>query len=460
MPYNFRKRTPIPEYQNHISYGNLKCKASCTHDTSLRCILCEKWFHYKCANLSKKAFTELSLSRRSFVCSNRCYNSVFPFGDLDTIDFLTTLIDPIISHPCRKCKKNCLGNQLMDCIQCDYCHSWYHFECTNIHDELFQSYVHNDLEFICSKSCEMGVFPFFNVKNSKNVVEFNPLKDCYPCRKCREECVTDCILCDVCDNWVHVSCTNLGDEFLDYVDNSKMFICSDRCQISLLPFNSTSLDNLFYYDTSTTTSDSQSYTDSNIIHQPHTQVANVTEVSKSFKSVYFDPFLRVNCSYICPTELKQDTISVNSLGIYHNNICSLNKNFHKFDDVFLNCPKPQIIAFSETRLNENSFIPSMNGYNFEHINSSSSAGGVCLYLKNTLNYKCRKDLSLSLNSCEDLWVEISSGSDSITENIVVGVIYRHPGHKYEAFCDRLCSILDVLNKSKKSITYAVTLILI
>ena len=36
----------------------------------------------------------------------------------------------------------------------------------------------------------------------------------------------------------------------------------------------------------------------------------------------------------------------------------------------------------------------------------------------------------------------------LKESIVVGVIYRHPGHKYDVFSEKFCSLLDSLNKSK------------
>ena len=35
-----------------------------------------------------------------------------------------------------------------------------------------------------------------------------------------------------------------------------------------------------------------------------------------------------------------------------------------------------------------------------------------------------------------------------SSNLVIGVIYRHPGHKYEVFCDKLCQTLESLSASK------------
>ena len=36
------------------------------------------------------------------------------------------------------------------------------------------------------------------------------------------------------------------------------------------------------------------------------------------------------------------------------------------------------------------------------------------------------------------------------KNIIAGVIYRHPGHSYSAFQDKLCNIVQELNQSNSS----------
>ena len=175
--------------------------------------------------------------------------------------------------------------------------------------------------------------------------------------------------------------------------------------------------------------------------------------AKSFKSVYFDQFLELNCSFLCPTELSDDIVGkeLADFGVFHNNIRSINKNLHKIDEVFQNCPRlPPVLAFSETNINENSTIPALPGYSFEHVDSSSSAGGVGLFVSDKLKYSLRNDISLQVKNCEDVWIEISIDSQSEkakSHNIIIGVIYRHPGHKYDIFSDKLCNLLDVFNKS-------------
>ena len=51
-----------------------------------------------------------------------------------------------------------------------------------------------------------------------------------------------------------------------------------------------------------------------------------------------------------------------------------------------------------------------------------------------------------MNGCEDLWLKIRINGN---EELIVGVIYRHPGRKYDAFCEKFCNQLDDLNLHKK-----------
>ena len=153
------------------------------------------------------------------------------------------------------------------------------------------------------------------------------------------------------------------------------------------------------------------------------------------------------CVKITPYGVK--TLHMESLGEL-----SLNKNFHKVEEIFLNCSKfPSILAFSETKLNDNSPIPNIEGYNFEYVNSSTSCGGVGIFISNLFTYNVRPDLSLNLNDCEDIWIELKSSIDKTVtsnnhENVIIGVVYRHPNRKYDLFSDKFSAALDKLNKTK------------
>ena len=224
------------------------------------------------------------------------------------------------------------------------CSKWFHAECANLND-IFENYIDSSYSFLCSNKCELksvlAIFPFSDISDASEIDEFNPFRDLFPCKICREECITDCIQCDVCDKWVHADCALLRKaDFDNYAGSSKLYICSVRCELKLLPFSSSFgsiVANDFFPDPQLqserhTVIDSQKETSSKRAKYS----AWKKEKAKTFKSVYFDPFLDVKCSFKCPTELNDGFLSDASscLGIFHNNVRSLNKNFHKVEEVF------------------------------------------------------------------------------------------------------------------------------
>ena len=122
----------------------------------------------------------------------------------------------------------------------------------------------------------------------------------------------------------------------------------------------------------------------------------------------------------------------------HFNMRSLSKNVDKLHEFLTDLKtRPAVIAISETKLKESKIANNINlqGYNFIHNDSKTSAGGVGLYINKLLVYSSRNDLRLNLDRVEDLWIEITVNS----KPYVVGVIYRHPA----------CSMaeLDTFSKS-------------
>ena len=88
----------------------------------------------------------------------------------------------------------------------------------------------------------------------------------------------------------------------------------------------------------------------------------------------------------------------------HFNTRSLSKNKNKIDDFLIDIERmPDAIAISETKLNANSFL-NLNFINYKSIRDDSItyAGGVGLYIKDSLRFNLRKDLSLNLQYYEDL----------------------------------------------------------
>ena len=74
-----------------------------------------------------------------------------------------------------------------------------------------------------------------------------------------------------------------------------------------------------------------------------------------------DHFLEIDCSYLDPDQVNNFLNTDNSFTIFQNNLCSIS-NLHLVDEIFLDCDKkPDIMAFSETRLHENDDSPNAKG---------------------------------------------------------------------------------------------------
>ena len=83
-----------------------------------------------------------------------------------------------------------------------------------------------------------------------------------------------------------------------------------------------------------------------------------------------------------------------------------------------------------------------------HSDSDSQAGGVGLYIKNSITYKIIDELDLNLNFAKNIWIEVETNKKSI----VVGVVYRHPGYlvnQIELFTKAIeKNFLNMSNKKK------------
>ena len=140
------------------------------------------------------------------------------------------------------------------------------------------------------------------------------------------------------------------------------------------------------------------------------------------------------------------------LFLLHFNIRSLQKHIDKLSAYLANFKhQPDIVAISETKLREGKINRNIDiyGYNSIHADSATYAGGVGLYIKNSLKYSVKKCSTLKLSNAEHLWVDVHSKLTFI----VVGVTYRHPNESassIDAVNERINEVLLSLNNSKKT----------
>ena len=124
----------------------------------------------------------------------------------------------------------------------------------------------------------------------------------------------------------------------------------------------------------------------------------------------------------------------NNFSVLHTNICSLQGNFNYIEQLLNNLEYEfDIIVLTETRhteRNQNFISGLLTDYqNYEGI-SDSTLKGCGFYIKNNISFVVRQELtkkhSSSQSEYEAHWAEIMHIGK---ENLVFGVVYRHPKQK-------------------------------
>jgi len=139
------------------------------------------------------------------------------------------------------------------------------------------------------------------------------------------------------------------------------------------------------------------------------------------------------------------TKATTNFSVFHLNIRSLAKNFYELQDFVSMLNKaPSCIAVSETWLNSESAVGTIQLHNYTSIHkpSSTRAGGVGLCIQNCLNYSVCHDICMPSSICESLWVKIKTNSSKF---IYLRVIYRHPNQQFDDFEKYLNGILTNFN---------------
>ena len=354
-------------------------------------------------------------------------------------------------HPCGKCGSHCDSDESL-ILYCEVCRKHFHRSCLKISKRRY-SEIHRKKEtFVCSPKCSNTLMALSEVDN---IDFFSALsgEGKYPCGRCCRDCLdeTPCISCSICDRWFHFECSNLSAKEFNSID---YYFCSPACEICLLPFTEVATSNLIKEGI---------LCDGGVTKNPSKKKKKKLKRSMlktkhflSSQSVKIDHFLEIDCAYLDTNEVNNFLNSDHSFTIFQNNLRSMNLNLHLIDEIFLDCEKkPDILAFSETRLRHNDASPYQKGYHeLEREDSPTEIGGVGFYVSENIQYSRRDDLSLKMDRVEDLWVEIeipkssTANTKSSTEKYVIGNIYRHPGSQYKYFCERLCNTLEILHKSK------------
>ena len=137
----------------------------------------------------------------------------------------------------------------------------------------------------------------------------------------------------------------------------------------------------------------------------------------------------ITCSYYSPHSFRNIKLTKNeiesSFSIFHINIVSINKNLENLVTELLEELDFHfdIIGVTETKITDASPIgkaPKLEGYNFEHVPTPLTAGGVGLFINDTLSDYDILEKTSTIDF-QALWIEIQLTKD---KNIICGILYR------------------------------------
>ena len=146
---------------------------------------------------------------------------------------------------------------------------------------------------------------------------------------------------------------------------------------------------------------------------------------------FYNDTSSLETNYLSPSEIDKNfqNLSKESFSVLHLNIRSMNKNFETFQDFYKSLnTKFSIICFTDTwandsKINQNSLFQ-LEGYIHVHqIRISNKGLGIVTFIRGSLLYKLRNDLSINCEDIESLSIEIMN---SQTRNIIFNVVYRPP----------------------------------
>ena len=163
----------------------------------------------------------------------------------------------------------------------------------------------------------------------------------------------------------------------------------------------------------------------------------------------------VNSKYYSPNEFLARKFSKSKFSILHLNIVTIQSHINELRQLLaiLNFPF-DLIAISETKLKTDCDIAvniDLDGYKLEKTPTDSFFGGVAIYIRNSLKYSVRKELSLSdKNVAESIFIEIERTNK---KNIIAGCIYRHHSDLKKFNTTFLSQIMKKLTKHKNKTVF-------
>ena len=158
-----------------------------------------------------------------------------------------------------------------------------------------------------------------------------------------------------------------------------------------------------------------------------------------------------NTNYFTTEQFCDINKNINSLSFINANVRSLVKNFDTFKIFLFNLKYSfSFLACTENWLKKkNVSLYNIDGYIHEYnLRHKRQGGGVSLFIKNTISYTVRSDITLS-ESYNCLAIEVFKEYFNTNKNVIIIVIYRPPSTQIKNFNDEFQHILEKITNENK-----------
>lgn len=254
------------------------------------------------------------------------------------------------------------------------------------------------------------------------------------------------LICSTCNLLFHPRCMSFGPADYLHACSDNMWLCK-FCLAYNFPFsnlNDFEFAKILSYDRPT----SLDFLPSFDVLSKLSSMPNLSDFDN--ENMMPNP---VNSQYYYMDDLNtlKRSFDINTFSLFHINFRSLDAHFDELQSLLYTMDIPfHIIGISETReLINKGFKMNNNlrGYDLYTQPTKLSAGGVAMYISNSLIHNERSDLSCISNDFETLWIEIKNSKG---KNILCSCIYRHPSSDPRKFREHIESIfLKISNENKQ-----------